>query len=546
LSRACNAERLHWELFSLAEKDGVFFGAGWVFHEQCPILGLVLKVDQKDGNTQTIAASIHKPRDDVAARFSAFHSSRHSGFFLLGSVNYSGNDLQQVSLEVTLADGQRLVLPIPQDRLERLGNGKAAATRASKGQFALLLRRSAHMIAHFQISALIGKAKRYVGSRPGRRSETASELLTRLKADERQNVIVIIDHDMGGGANQYRDRLLARKVEEGATAIVLTYFVPSLSCGILLRNRRINERHMIPGYSVFREFADELEIREIIYNTGVSFADPEGIPMLLRDMLAKRHPRLILLAHDFFMACPSHYLLDDAGKFCGIPDVSKCQSCLVANRQDFSSMYRARDLVAWRALWSQLVDAADEFRCFSNSSLKLMKKAYPGLNLSRASVIPHAGNRVTSAAVVPLQTNALCIGVVGQIGYHKGAAVIEELAREIVARGMNTKIKIIGTIEADLDSSVVEETGPYQHRDLAAMILNSGANIMLFPSIWPETFSYVVQELMELQLPVACYDLGAPAERVATYAKGLIMQSGDVSQTLDDLLYFHKKTYLDC
>jgi glycosyltransferase involved in cell wall biosynthesis len=38
--------------------------------------------------------------------------------------------------------------------------------------------------------------------------------------------------------------------------------------------------------------------------------------------------------------------------------------------------------------------------------------------------------------------------------------------------------------------------------------------LCLLPSIWPETFSYVTQELMSLGVPLVCFDLGAPAECV--------------------------------
>lgn len=66
---------------------------------------------------------------------------------------------------------------------------------------------------------------------------------------------------------------------------------------------------------------------------------------------------------------------------------------------------------------------------------------------------------------------------------------------------------------------------------------------MLFPSIWPETFSYVAQELVELDLPVACFDLGAPAERLRNYSKGMILKETTASAILDDLISFHRRIY---
>ena len=51
----------------------------------------------------------------------------------------------------------------------------------------------------------------------------------------------------------------------------------------------------------------------------------------------------------------------------------------------------------------------------------------------------------------------------------------------------------------------------------------------LFPSIWPESFSYVVQEIMLMGLPFVCFDLGAPAERVRKSAYKDVVIAHDVS-----------------
>jgi glycosyltransferase involved in cell wall biosynthesis len=174
----------------------------------------------------------------------------------------------------------------------------------------------------------------------------------------------------------------------------------------------------------------------------------------------------------------------------------------------------------------------------------LIQKAYPSLDTARAVVKPHAVKHLKHQIVQPTHTTSLRIGVVGQIGYHKGAKVVQELADEIKARKLDTQIVVIGTIEAQCEQSVVRQTGSYRHDNLPALIESSGVNIMLFPSIWPETFSYVVQELIELGLPVACYDLGAPAERLSDYKKGLILKEATASATLNDLILFHQRIYM--
>jgi len=65
--------------------------------------------------------------------------------------------------------------------------------------------------------------------------------------------------------------------------------------------------------------------------------------------------------------------------------------------------------------------------------------------------------------------------------------------------------------------------------------------MFLFPSVWPETFSYVTSELMALEVPLACFDLGAPAERVRDYAQGLVVSRIEAAAALEEIVAFHER-----
>jgi glycosyltransferase involved in cell wall biosynthesis len=94
-------------------------------------------------------------------------------------------------------------------------------------------------------------------------------------------------------------------------------------------------------------------------------------------------------------------------------------------------------------------------------------------------------------------------------------------------------------LEGSCDSNIVSQTGSYERSELVEKIEGSGANVFLFPSVWPETFSYVTQELMCLDVPIVCFDLGAPAERVRQYAKGWVIPLAHADVILDDIISFH-------
>ena len=65
------------------------------------------------------------------------------------------------------------------------------------------------------------------------------------------------------------------------------------------------------------------------------------------------------------------------------------------------------------------------------------------------------------------------------------------------------------------------------------------ARMILFPSICPETFSYVVEEMMLLRMPIAAFDLGAPGERLQSYELGRLCASVDAAAMLATMLDFH-------
>jgi glycosyltransferase involved in cell wall biosynthesis len=65
--------------------------------------------------------------------------------------------------------------------------------------------------------------------------------------------------------------------------------------------------------------------------------------------------------------------------------------------------------------------------------------------------------------------------------------------------------------------------GKYRRENLPGLLESHGVNCIFIPSMWPETFSYTTAESMLMGLPLVCFDLGAPARRVSSYDKGLIL-----------------------
>jgi glycosyltransferase involved in cell wall biosynthesis len=84
-------------------------------------------------------------------------------------------------------------------------------------------------------------------------------------------------------------------------------------------------------------------------------------------------------------------------------------------------------------------------------------------------------------------------------------------------------------------------TGAYKHEDLVGLIEANKINLAFFPSICPETFSYVTEEMIRLELPVVAFDLGAPGERLRGYRKGRLCPEVTAESALSTLLRYHEE-----
>lgn len=537
---------LFWSVDSLTVKDNVLFGFGWAFHTEQKIVALRFRlIPAAGGRSESIVADYGQPRDKVERVHLGRPYARDSRYVVLGAFSaITPEDI--LVLECVLADGSIVERTVPSSDVTRFQNKyEGDSGRRVRQQLNMLFKRGMRLIQSGHFSLLFEKVGRYLKGRPTGVLQKPSDLAALLRDKEKENVCLIIDHNLGGGANQYRDRRVDSLIKEGRSAITLTYHPVACTYMLIVKNSRVDRKYAVPDSTFLIHAVKPLSVSEIVYNTAVSFPKPDTIPSLLMQLREITSARLKVLIHDFYLVCPSHFLLNDEGKYCNIPDPGVCEKCLPKNSQGFAALFFERDIHKWRALWGALLTSADEVTAFSKSSAQLLIKAYPQIDASKIAIKPHEVAPFVGPPPQINNTGRLCIGVVGQIGFHKGAVFIRELAREIKRRTLDLKIIVIGQIEATCEASVVRQTGPYRHEALPGLIEASGVNVILFPSIWAETFSYVVQEAMEMQLPVASFNVGAPAERLLAYSKGRVLASMDPASVLDELIEFHRKIYLE-
>jgi len=66
-------------------------------------------------------------------------------------------------------------------------------------------------------------------------------------------------------------------------------------------------------------------------------------------------------------------------------------------------------------------------------------------------------------------------------------------------------------------------TGVYEEDDLPELLKKSGSSLAFLPSVWPETYSYVLSHIWQNGYFPVAFDLGAPAEIIRHTNKGLVL-----------------------
>ena len=326
---------------------------------------------------------------------------------------------------------------------------------------------------------------------------------------------VYLAHDMGGGAEHYLQNRLKADLETGAAAVVLRVG------GLSRWQIELHSAHGITrGETDSTDFVSRLlgilPMRRIIYSCAVGDRDPISLPEILLSLASGPDDRIEVLMHDFFPLSPSYMLLGSDRTFHGLPmpgtEIDPVHSSL---RTDGT---RAT-LGEWRSAWGGLLEAAHDITVFSDNSRALVAEAYPRV-AGKLTVTPH--RLVTEVpAVRPKQPQdgMPVIGVLGNIGYHKGAAVLRRLSRQL-ARNGRARLVIVGNIDPAYPlASSARVHGDYRIEDIPVLVSRYGISRWLIPSIWPETFSYTTHEALATGLPVFSFDLGAQGDAVRTAAE---------------------------
>lgn len=219
--------------------------------------------------------------------------------------------------------------------------------------------------------------------------------------------------------------------------------------------------------------------------------------------------------HDFYPRCTNITLTGKNGHYIELDEHQEC----CGGQHPLPSPALDPDIHAWRARNRRLLQGARWVLAPSADAALRIRQFAPGANVRFA---PHtdiaAGEPLPAPAPRKLQQGQpLRIAVIGALSVIKGADVLEDVARLAARNNAKVEFHLIGYGYRHLltqPRANLHVHGQYDEKDLPAMLQRIAPDLVWFPALWPETYSYTLSAALLAGLPIAAPDLGAFAERL--------------------------------
>jgi len=335
----------------------------------------------------------------------------------------------------------------------------------------------------------------------GYRIQAAFDLLARQDKPK----IVVVCHKLGGGAQQHIDELGALY---GTQALFLQITPEqegqSIRLEIFEQGVRLQDGLYFDGD---REYDKLIGLLRELGVDRVHFHHTMGL-----------HPRLWVLARD--LGCEYDLTLHDYYLVNGNPTLTDAQARYVP---DSSSDFDERcaehyplpagvTAGAWRQNQRMLVENAARVIFPSEDCRRRFLKFY---TVKRALAAWHPDYHLSQPYPEPTWAyhgdRPLKVLVLGAISREKGADVLEQVASGLGDESI--AFHLLGYAYRALARSVITH-GPYQNHEVYRLVEEIAPDVLWFPALWPETYSYTLSVALHLGLPVVVPDIGAFIERV--------------------------------
>lgn len=352
---------------------------------------------------------------------------------------------------------------------------------------------------------------RHLNNDPWKHLRISIEIFTAFKYANAVNIY--ITHGIGGGAEVWLDQDISHKLKKNIACLILLpgskgFATAVLKYGVGLSWREVRiDQIPLAQLEFLLNFG---RVTETIVNNLVGWNKPFELIQKLSNFSA-----LTFVGHDYFAICPSYNLLNASEEFCGIPEeIAICNEC-VLNNNLISRSEAFQDLYQWRKEFQFFFSLpSTRMIFFSGDSKSWFSKVYKIHEEQCEMATPDYVSKESNLIPKRKDADIINIAFVGHINLSKGARVVSEIIKISKQKKLPYQFHLIGEIrDINLRNKNITIHGRYERRNLAQILQDMNIDIVIIPSIWPETYNIVTDEVVQAGIRTIVSPLGAMAER---------------------------------
>lgn len=345
----------------------------------------------------------------------------------------------------------------------------------------------------------------FVQADPARVARLALDI-ARIKASGKPVVLAVV-HDRSGGTVRHIHEL-AQHLNEQVTTLLLSP-VPGHRVKLSLPQKQ-------EAFALEFEIPAQMDdLQSILRSLGVRHIHYHhllGHHPSIKQLPAQLGVRYDFTAHDFYSYCARISLTDNSDRYVPEPGPGQCGCCAAqSHAPDGSTMQQ------WRDSNRVFLEAARHVFAPSQDTARRMAAFAPAANVI---AVPHTDMQTQSPApqVHPMADTArLKVAVIGALSTIKGADVLESVALQAAHTDAPLDFHLLGYGYRSLQTQPKARLtvhGAYAEADLPELLAWLQPDIVWFPALWPETYSYTLSAALQASLPIVAPDIGAFAERL--------------------------------
>jgi GT2 family glycosyltransferase/glycosyltransferase involved in cell wall biosynthesis len=345
----------------------------------------------------------------------------------------------------------------------------------------------------------------------------------RIRRRTGNGAVLMVTHNWGGGTERHVQEITAR-LEAAGTAVL--HCRPNAQNGqaFSISDPKTPETPNLGELSVSdspHHFVEQLRSLGI---THVHIHNLAGYSSLmtryLTAALVGSDIRYDITVHDYQHWCPQISLVGITGQYCGEPNIDSCQTCV----NHMGSPFGKVNVWEWRDGHQALLRGARKIFTPSRDVSARLARQIPGL---ATQVRPHEAITLKARPAPPRKVSRrIRVGVIGALSESKGRELLARLAAHAAEHHLPITFVIVGyASKSHTLTSLpnVRVTGRYEESALDGILSREQLDVIFFPAVFPETYSFTLTAALKSGLPIVAFDLGAIPERLRSHGVGTVL-----------------------